>query len=172
MQIKLETYNPNWKNLFIQEKEAIIQAISPKPIRVEHIGSTSIHNLPAKPIIDIMLGFDSIQEMNKSVQEIQSLGYDYIQEYEDLMPERRFFIKRTNNIKQFHLHAVKQNSTFWIRHLLFRKHLRTNEKDRLLYFQLKQELATIEWKDENEYAEAKTDFIRKIEQKANHLTPS
>jgi GrpB-like predicted nucleotidyltransferase (UPF0157 family) len=98
-------------------------------------------------------------------QIIQKLGYNYIEEFEKEMPNRKFFFKIKDKKKSHHIHLVQLNSSFWNRHLAFRDHLRENTKDREEYFKLKMELSTKEWKDGNEYASAKNSFIRTVEKK-------
>jgi GrpB-like predicted nucleotidyltransferase (UPF0157 family) len=81
------------------------------------------------------------------------------------MPGRRYFTKETNGIKTHHIHMVEIDSGFWNRHLFFRDQLRENPVTRQQYQQLKTDLAKRQWNSGNDYAEAKNDFIRSVEQK-------
>ena len=83
-----------------------------------------------------------------------------------MMPYRRFFTKRQNGQSTHNVHLVGIGTEFWLRHLAFRDHLRNNAGDRDKYYELKKELAKRDWKDGNEYAAAKSEFIRLIEAKA------
>lgn len=163
MKIIIKKYDPNWETEFQKEKQLLLKSINDSEIVVEHIGSTSIKGLGAKPVIDIMIGVTDFSMLNNYVPAIEGLGYTYISKYEDMMPYRRFFIKERNDNKTHHIHMVEIDSEFWIRHIAFRDHLRSNKTDRDNYYTLKKNLSKQEWKDGNEYAAAKTEFIKSIE---------
>jgi GrpB-like predicted nucleotidyltransferase (UPF0157 family) len=82
------------------------------------------------------------------------------------MPDRRLFTKHQGDTNTHHIHMVGRGSEFWERHLLFRNFLRENPDVANRYAALKKELAQREWQDGNEYAGAKTEFIRNIEAQA------
>ena len=164
MKIILEKYNPEWKLLFETEKQ-LLSSIFPG-LKIEHIGSTAVESLAAKPVIDIMVGLQDFNTANELVSKIEKLGYHYISKYEDTMPYRRFFIKAFNEKRTHQIHMVETESDFWKKHLFFRDHLRSNKADREKYAALKQELSTHDWKDVDEYANAKTFFIKALEAKA------
>lgn len=86
----VEEYNHSWPSLFEEEKNNILRSIGDKCESIEHIGSTAVPDLGAKPIIDIMIGVKSLTEADKCIGPMIELGYDYIKEHEDLMPERLF----------------------------------------------------------------------------------
>jgi GrpB-like predicted nucleotidyltransferase (UPF0157 family) len=122
--------------------------------------------LDAKPIIDIMIGLDDFLIANQLISKITQLGYEHIDQYETIMPYRKFFIKTELEVRTNHIHMVQKKSDFFIRHLAFRDYLIKNSDVRNSYQQLKRDLSLKEWKDGNEYANAKTEFIRSIEKKA------
>jgi GrpB-like predicted nucleotidyltransferase (UPF0157 family) len=163
MKIELAEYNPQWNDLFLKEKELLMRNPSDKAFRIEHIGSTSVPGLGAKPIIDILLGVKKLSDAHSFIPEMIKLGYEYISKFEDMMPERRYFVKRKNGIRTHHIHTVELTSQFWRRHILFRDYLRTHDKVRDNYYNMKKELALKEWQDSNDYADAKTKFIKGIE---------
>ena len=166
MKIFIEEYNAEWKDKFREEKERIAKSLSGITFHIEHIGSTSIDGLGAKPIIDILIGLEDFSIANLQINKLAALGYQYLNQYEDVMPYRRFFIKQTAGISTFHIHMVQINSEFWNRHLAFRNYLRNNPTEKMEYYLLKKELAQRDWNDVNEYANAKTEFIKRIERKA------
>ena len=166
MKIILSEYDPQWPTLFEQEKAVLLSIIGLLNPTIEHIGSTSVPGLIAKPIIDIIAGLPDFGHADKLVPKIQELGYTYLSRYEDEMPYRRFFKKLEGNVATHHIHMVEINSDFWIRHLLFRDYLRGNPTIALEYADLKRNLAQKEWEDSNDYADAKGYFIRGIEQQA------
>jgi GrpB-like predicted nucleotidyltransferase (UPF0157 family) len=172
MQITLSLYNPQWPAIFQKEAdllETVLQGVNHK---IEHMGSTAIKGLAAKPIIDILIGLENFETAEQIIPKITKLGYKYISKYEDLMPYRRFFTKEKNGIRTHHIHMVEIGTEFWKRHLAFRKHMRRNKQDRKAYEALKLELAARDWEDENEYANAKSEFIRRIEKKSIGLSQS
>ncbi len=160
MKIELSEYNPNWHNIFLKEK-SLLESVLPLTAQIEHIGSTSIKNLCAKPIIDILCGLDNFLLADELVHKIVALNYEYVEQYTTLIPERRYLKK-----SGFHIHMVQNGGLFWKRHLLFRDFLRENEITKNEYASLKRQLAKRDWIDGNEYAEAKTEFIKAIEERA------
>ena len=165
MRVQLEEYSPEWPKLFEQEKKQLEQILLNSSILIEHIGSTSIEELGAKPVIDIMIGLPDFSEAGNYIQPIVNMGYTYIPDYEDLMPYRRFFTKEKDGLRTYHIHLVQTNTEFWNRHLAFRDYLRNSKSTREAYYNLKKELALKDWKDGNEYAAAKNEFIRASEKK-------
>ena len=161
MKINIVPYNDEWPLLFETIKKEIKSIIDNKII-IEHIGSTSVHNLASKPIIDILIGVGS-NELDMYVKPIKNLGYTHIKEYEIETPNRRFFFYEKSNKRIAHIHLVKKNSRWFKRHIAFRNELRSNEIIRKKYERLKYSLSEKEWKDGNEYADAKTTFVRSVE---------
>ena len=162
MKVKLSKYDPNWINLFQEEKKQISNKLGDKIVTVEHIGSTSVPGLGAKPIIDILLGVKNISDADEFIPKMTELGYEYRNNFEHVMPYRRYFTKPGF----YHVHTVEVTSSFWKRHLLFRDYLRAHVEVRDAYYKLKKELAEREWDDTNDYALAKTGFIKRIEKEA------
>ncbi|HXV99080.1 MAG TPA: GrpB family protein [Anaerolineae bacterium] len=172
MKVTIIEYSPAWPKLFEQEKILLQNMLEKTGVIIEHIGSTSVVGLAAKPIIDIMIGLPDFAIANKLVPKFIARGYNYISKYEDVMPERRFFIKKSHETNTHHIHMVQIGSEFWERHLLFRDFLRNNPDVAQAYASLKIDLAKCEWQDGNEYAEAKTEFIRNIEDQARKQSGS
>jgi GrpB-like predicted nucleotidyltransferase (UPF0157 family) len=163
MKIIIVDYNPEWPALFQLEKSGLEKILNDGGIIIEHIGSTSVEKLAAKPVIDILIGLENFDKAGNYIHPIISLGYQYISQFEDVMPFRRFFIKEVEEIRTHHIHMVGRGTEFWNRHLAFRDHLRNNAQARNSYADLKKELSKKEWKGGNEYASAKTAFIQRIE---------
>lgn len=163
MHIVLTPYDPDWPSLFNRESELIRQTLSPQSAVIEHIGSTSIPGLAAKPVIDILLGLPSFDLAPTAVERMVAAGFTYLPDYEKGMPFRRLFIREEEGKRISNVHTVEVDTPFWIRHLAFRDHLRNNPEVRNAYQQLKLDLASREWDSVNDYAQAKTDFIRGIE---------
>ena len=162
MQIIIEEYQETWPQLFIAEKERL-SSLLPASSRIEHIGSTSVPGLAAKPVIDIMVGLADFAVADELVPCIASLQYEYLKFIESQMPYRRFFRKFEGQIRTHHIHMVEIGTEFWNRHLAFRNYLREHDDVANDYATLKRELAQRDWDDMNDYADAKTEFIRKFE---------
>jgi len=163
MIIELFDYDPTWTDLFEKEKD-LLKKVLPDNSTIEHIGSTAIKDLCAKPIIDILCGLGNFSIADSFVGNIVGLNYEYIDKYTLLIPERRFFKKYSDH--KFHIHLVQTGGDWWTRHILFRDYLNENVDAKDEYASLKRQLAKREWSDGNEYADAKTGFIKTIEHKA------
>ena len=162
MKIKIEKHNTNWAKIFQDLKYKITNNINEGDMSIEHIGSTSVNNLASKPIIDILIGVNS-NNLDNYITPIINLGFTYVKEYEKDIPNRRFFFLENNSRRTSHIHLVGINSRWYKRHIAFRNELRSNEITKKEYEKLKYKLSKQEWDDGNEYADAKTKFIRAIE---------
>jgi len=158
-------YDPRWPQRYDAERGQILTAIGPWTAAIEHIGSTSVPGLGAKPIIDIMVAIRSLDDAAHCIEPLRALGYRYHPEFEDTLPERRYF-NRGPRDDHYHLHMVEPTSGFWERHLLFRDYLRTHRETAQEYERLKRALAAQYRDDRSGYTDAKTEFITTIEQKA------
>lgn len=156
-------YDPNWPHQFDNERIQLLSIFEQiTPIAIEHIGSTSVPLLGAKPVIDIMIGVEHEHELDLLIAPIEMLGYSYGKEHEVDMPFRRFFRKDTNGIRSHHIHAVTRSHPFWETHLAFREHLRTNPLVAQEYETLKRKLAGEHRFDPDGYSTAKGPFITSV----------
>ena len=158
-------YNPGWPARYTAEKRRIIRAIGPWAVEIEHVGSTSVPGLGAKPIIDILVGIRSLHDAAHCIEPLHGIGYEYVPEFEAIIPERRYF-RRGPQDDHYHVHMVELTSGFWERHLLFRDYLRAHPETAQEYERLKRELAAQFGSDRSGYTDAKTEFITAIEEKA------
>lgn len=166
MKVPIVDYDPAWPQLFAIEQALLAPALNTDGAVIEHIGSTSVVGLAAKPVIDVMVGLPNFALADALVPNIVALGYDYIAEYNALMPFRRFFIRRPHGINTHNLHMVETGCAFWEAQLLFRDYLRAHPDAVQAYAAHKRELAAREWQDINEYAYAKTEFIEATKRQA------
>jgi GrpB-like predicted nucleotidyltransferase (UPF0157 family) len=164
----IEGYNPAWPSRYEAERERILRAIGPWVAAIEHIGSTSVPGLGAKPIIDIMAAVRSLDDAMQCVEPLSALGYQYHPEFEDSLPERRYFNRGPRN-DRYHLHMVELTGGFWERHLLFRDYLRAHTEAAREYERLKRDLAARYHEDRSAYTDAKAEFVRSIEEKARAM---
>ena len=140
--IPLEPYDPDWPSRFETEFRVLVSLFGDRSIRIEHVGSTAVPGLVAKPIIDIMMGLTSLAEAEALVEPLRSVGYHYVPEYEAQIPDRRYFRKPHIRPRTHHLHCVVLGSQSWTRTLLFRDYLRNDPEIAAAYGHLKSELAT------------------------------
>ena len=163
--VVISEYNPRWPIMYEEEKALILAAIARWVVAIEHVGSTSVPGLAAKPIIDIMVGVRSLDDAQHCIEPLAAIGYIYQPPEVDGIPERRFFNKGPQDSHR-HLHMAELGSDFWQCHLLFRDYLRSHPDAARQYEALKRELAARFGADRQGYTNAKTDFIRSIEEKA------
>lgn len=131
--------------------------------RVEHIGSTSVVGLCAKPVIDVLLGAPSLDLIVDRAKALDALGYRYRPAYEINLPQRRYFVRAaTAELPRVHLHAVVQGALLWQNHLAFRDALRRDADLVHDYARLKRELALLHAEDKAAYTEAKAPFIAAV----------
>jgi len=163
-------YDPRWPQLYKEEKARIIAALGRWLADIQHVGSTAVPGLAAKPIIDIMPALRSLDDTPRIIEPMRRLGYQYFPEYEDDLPERRYFRKPPGEAFRgggtHHVHFVETTSDFWRRHIAFRDYLRAHAGAAREYAELKRRLAAEYAADREGYTEAKSDFIRGIEAKA------
>jgi GrpB-like predicted nucleotidyltransferase (UPF0157 family) len=166
--INIVPYNRDWPKL-AEEEILIIKKTLPFPwiINIQHIGSTAIPGLAAKPIIDIYVGVTSLQEAQAAIKPIESLGYIFWSDNPN--KEKMFFVKGRppfGKQRTHHIHIVEHNSNYWQARILFRDFLRAHHEDANRYAQLKLKLMKQYTFDREAYTDAKYDFISSILKKA------
>jgi len=162
--VKIVGYDVRWPLIYAEERDRIQRATGDRLVAIEHVGSTAVPRLGAKPIIDIMVAVRELSDANECISPLKGIGYEYVPEYEKEIPERRFFRKGPEDMPNghFHLHMVKQSGAFWKEHLLFRDYLRSHPEVAQQYWKLKVELARRFSSDRGAYTEAKTSFIESV----------
>lgn len=156
--IHIVDYDLSWPGKFQTHAERITKALGKVALRIEHIGSTSVPGLAAKPIIDILVVVEDSTNESAYLPQLEAAGYE-LRVREPEWHEHRMF--RTPE-KDVHVHIYSAGCREIQRNLLFRDRLRTNIDDRRRYEQTKRELATQDWADMNDYANAKTDVVESI----------
>ena len=156
--IILDEYNPHWKHLFQLEKERIEKALRGKEIIVEHVGSTSVPGLCAKPIIDILLLVPDSADEAYYVKPLQDAGY-VLRIREPEWFEHRMFKGKSPEVN---LHVFSIGCEEADRMTAFRNWLIEHEDDRQLYANTKKHLAAKDWKYVQEYADAKSEVVQEI----------
>ncbi len=157
--VVLVPYDRAWPRRFAEERDVIARALGDHAVAIEHIGSTAVPGLLAKPILDILVGIRRLSEAPACIAALEPLGYEYRPDAEAEIPERRYFDKGPPAARTHHLHMVEFGSPFWMRHLLFRNFLRLHPERAAAYAALKAELAAKYTADRIAYTEAKAPFI-------------
>lgn len=157
--IVIVEYDDRWPGRFELERERLRRALGESALRVEHIGSTSVPGLAAKPIVDVLVAVADPEDESVTVPALTAAGYELrVRE-----PGHRMF--RTPE-RDVHVHVWRHTDPEVARLLSFRDRLRESPEDRLAYERLKRELATREWSDMNHYADAKGELIGAILERA------
>ncbi len=164
--VKLLLYDAEWRVEFEREKQLLLQAFGNKIVAIEHIGSTALPGAYAKPIIDINVAIRSLDEAPEFINILEErLGYTNIPNRR--FDDRYFLPKGPEECRTHHLNLVEQQcDTAWLYPLLFRDYLAAHPADLAAYSVLKRELAEQYKHARDQYTEAKSDFVRKIIQKA------
>lgn len=162
--VNLQAYDPNWTQQFEFEKKRIRAALGSEAHRIEHIGSTSIKGLKAKPIIDILVGVSNLGEVSSNVRALHNIDFEYVPKPE--FKDRLFFRKGLWGQGSCHLHICEMNGSEWIEKLLFRDYLRLHPEVAEQYAILKTELASKYPFDRPAYTKSKEPFIQSIIEKA------
>ena len=160
--IELAEYDPAWPRLFEREAARIRGALGPKALRIEHVGSTSVPGLAAKPVIDIDLVVADSSDEAAYVPELEAAGYVLTIREPDWFEHRLFKGPDTN----VNVHTFSEGCEEVARMLAFRDWLREHDDDRDLYLAAKRDLAAREWKHVQNYADAKSAVIREINVRA------
>ncbi|MCK5185118.1 MAG: GrpB family protein [Candidatus Heimdallarchaeota archaeon] len=163
--IILEKYNPEWPDFFLEERAKIEKALGHLIVKIEHIGSTAIPGMGGKPVIDIMIGVQEKDDAEKCIPLLASIGYVSDPDRHEDFPERKTLDKYAIGAK-IHLYIIDINSEEWVRHILFRDHLRANPDVARDYNKLKVELVKKYRYDREAYTKGKAKFIKKVEDKA------
>lgn len=156
--IYLAPYNPQWPNIFIQLQERIQVALKDKVLLLEHVGSTSVPGLSAKPILDIVLAVADSSDEASYVYLLEKTGFKLRIREPDWYQHRvlKFSDPDAN------LHVFSDGCEEIDQMLLFRDWLREHADDKLLYEQKKRELAARTWQYTQNYADAKSEIVQEI----------
>jgi GrpB-like predicted nucleotidyltransferase (UPF0157 family) len=159
LEFELHSYDDRWVGLYLDHRRQILNALVQANVGVEHIGSTSVPGLAAKPIIDIVVTVDDITAEENYLDSLLLAGY----ELRTREPGHRLVRTPARDV---HVHIYEQGDPAVVEYLLLRDWLRSNSDDRALYESTKRSLLRSRWDDMNAYADAKTDVILAIKARA------
>ncbi len=163
--IKLITHHKSWIPFFVKEKKKLLESIP--DICVEHVGSTAIPSISAKPIIDIVVGIKKIKDFHLYKNKLKKLGFEYHDNRGSSF--NKFLTKGPADCRTVYVHLVKYKGNIWNKYIYFRDTLNCNLKLAKQYEKLKLNLAT-KFKNRDYYTKAKAEFIRKVNRE-NKLEP-
>ena len=156
--VALKPYDPAWVDTFETEQEALDVALGALVLDIQHVGSTSIPGMPAKPILDIGIAVLDFEEAKACIQPLERLGYTYRGEFG--IPKRHYFVK--GEPCTHHLHMQEVTSIGWVNLILFRDYLIQHPEMAEAYKELKFDLASRHPDDREAYLDAKGPFIQRV----------
>lgn len=158
--VVIEKYNPLWKKEFNKEKKVLEEIFRNAALTIEHIGSTSIPGLSAKPIIDIAIGIKSLSDFNLIKERIMNISDYSIKE--DSVQDEILIRKGSEDNRTHFIHVMELNSNRYKDTILFRDYLINNPEVLKKYEKLKQKLAIKYPNDRKMYTSSKNEFITNI----------
>lgn len=161
-ELRLSPYRDEWQVLYKSEQEIIVSAIGDHIEDIQHVGSTAIVGMPAKPILDIAIAVKEFEAARVCIAPLADLGYTF--KGENGIPRRHYFQK--GEPCTHHIHMIEETSDEWTKLILFRDFLRSNQRDAAAYEDLKLDLLERTDGDRKSYQAAKSAFIGETVQKA------
>lgn len=157
--IEIVDYNPAWPETFERLREHLLDGLKDGVIAIEHVGSTAVPGLAAKPIIDIDIVIEHLHELPKVGRLLENLGYEHLG---DLGIEGRHAFGPPNDLPRHHLYVVSSGSKPHRDHIDLRDHLRASKHDAHRYAEAKKSLAIRFRHDREAYTEAKSGIIQEL----------
>jgi GrpB-like predicted nucleotidyltransferase (UPF0157 family) len=155
--VEIVDYDESWPEAFERERETLISAVGEYITGgIEHVGSTSVQGLAAKPIVDIQVGVSGLDESRPAFGSLEAIGYSHDSVCSHVM---HFFDKRTPGTQPYNLQLIPFRSDCWNMRIAFRDYLRSHHNVAQEYAALKRELARRFSFDRNAYGAAKSSFI-------------
>ena len=162
---RVEKYNPEWKTLYEKERAIILNVFGGIALRVEHIGSTSVEELWAKPQIDILVVVDSLSLVDSLVDAMVAEGYNY--HGESVVPGEKYFTRDASTGERLvSVHVCSKDNERSISSIYFRDYLRSNSEDRDLYSKTKIQAYDSGKTDREDYPAKKKEVSESIKEKA------
>ncbi|WP_274309884.1 GrpB family protein [Solibacillus daqui] len=162
-EVKLVPYNENWKSAFLIVKKELIECVKLQGSQIEHIGSTSIEGIQAKPIIDILIGVKNLNLLDKAFfSNLRKAGFYRLQVQRPNEIVCAKFTDESFETKTHFLHIVELNKEKWNQMLFFRDYLNANEEVKNQYQALKNDFFSTNLNGINAYTEFKEQFIQSI----------
>ena len=155
VRVRIVPHDEAWVKLYEVEASQLRDALGGSLRVLEHVGSTAVPGLAAKPVIDIAASVESLDELD--VAALEALGYGYVPAFEEELPNRRYFERG-----DYHLHVYEREHEEFMDYVRFRDYLRTHPEDAEAYGALKLRLAFEHSDDRGAYQEAKAPFVARL----------
>ena len=162
--VRIVDYEPAWPVLAEHELRRIKEALGDVAVRLEHVGSTAVPGLAAKPIVDLQLSVDAIEPRARYVVPLERLGYLFAPAPES--PDYHFFAKPPERPRSHHLHVCETGSDHEFRHLAVRDFLRDHPDEAASYAALKREVVARHAQDRLAYIDGKHEYVVALERRA------
>lgn len=162
--VRLEPHQPAWKWAYREEVERLQAIVGDRIEAFEHVGSTAVEGVVAKPIVDMLAVVDNLDEAEKLRPVLESAGYEY--RPNDDVPDRLFFAKGPRTNRTHYLSLTERDSNCYRASVAFRDYLRENPDTATRYAELKRKLAAAHADDRAAYTEAKSSFVRAVLERA------
>ena len=162
--IRIVEYDPSWQEMFEREAAAIRGALGPVAVRVDHVGSTSVPGLSAKPIIDIDVSVSDIAMVDSYRGPLEGIGYLFVPDPD--FPDFHFFGKPAARPRTYHIHVCETGSLHEGRQLAVRDYLRTHPEEATAYGAVKQAIAERHAGDRLGYIAGKDFYVKALERRA------
>lgn len=163
--VEVVPYDPEWKVEFNRIRDQLLSYVGDLILTIEHVGSTSIEGLAAKPIIDLDLVMDSYDVLPQIIERLQQHGYEH-QGNLGIEGREAFKRRQADEFMKYHLYVCPKDGKGYLEHIAFRDYLRSNAVARQAYAEVKQRLAVQYRYDIDAYCEGKTAFVTSILSKA------
>ena len=161
-EIHIVDHDSQWAAQFAAERNRLLDLLPGRFAAIEHVGSTAVPQLPAKPIIDLLAGVGTISEADALLDSLCAHGYVTSAEFNATLPDRRWLMRHALGRRTHHLHLVVFGGEQWVQHLQFRDALRADAMIAKRYASLKLGLAERYRQDRDAYTTAKEAFINEV----------
>jgi GrpB-like predicted nucleotidyltransferase (UPF0157 family) len=158
-------YDTGWPVRYEAEKQLVVGALGDRVLGIEHVGSTAVPGLAAKPVVDMMAGVASREVAGECLPALVGIGFTDVTPCDE-HPGWYFCVGKGERPHDVHLHLVEYGGRFWDRHIRFRDYLRVHPATGDEYARLKLALAGRHGRARQAYCDAKTGFIKRVETRA------
>jgi GrpB-like predicted nucleotidyltransferase (UPF0157 family) len=164
-EVRLVPHDAAWAAAFAAERDRLRAALGRHAVAIEHIGSTAVPDLPAKPVIDIAVAVRSLLALPELIRAMEAAGYTHKGEHG--LPGRQFFVR--GEPATHHVHLVEPDSPLWADWIALRDDLRAHPADRAAYAAFKLGLAARHAQDRDAYTKAKDPFVQQLREKRGRM---
>ncbi|HEY2055228.1 MAG TPA: GrpB family protein [Solirubrobacterales bacterium] len=162
--LRIVDYDPAWPEMAAAEMARIEAALGGEAVRIDHVGSTAVPGMAAKPIVDLQASVAAIEPTAHYVRPLEGIGYLFAPD--PVSPDFHFFGKPAARPRTFHLHVCAAGSDHEVRHLALRDYLRAHPDEAQRYGEVKRELVALRPGDRLAYIEGKLDYVVALERRA------